>query len=208
MTMSKTKGKFIVFEGMDGTGKSTISKRINEWLTSIGKQVVLTKEPGGSTIGNKCREIILYNTSINKLTDILLFLASRNEHIYRVLKPGVEEGKIILCDRYVYSSFVYQGFMNNNFKQVYKLHKDLKVLFEPDLLLIFKANPDVTIKRLSNGDKFEMHDRSYFEKIQNYYLTEIPKLASEKCKVEIIDANLSIDDIFENVKKSIVDIIS
>lgn len=197
------KGKFIVFEGMDGTGKSTISAKVKTWLLEEKKTCILTKEPGGTTIGNKIREIILYNTSINGLTDILLFLANRNEHINRVIKPNVDEGNIVLCDRYLYSSLVYQGYMNDNFEQVYNLHKDLDLLLEPDLLMIFKADPDVTMKRLSNGDKFEMHDKAYFENIQKHYLEKIPRIVSKKCKLEIIDANFGLDTIFYNVQKAI-----
>jgi len=202
------KGKFIVFEGMDGTGKSTLIKMTKEWIESEKRYCIATKEPGGCPVGTKLREIILYSTFANNLTDILLFLANRNEHINRTIKPNLEQGNIVLCDRYLYSSLVYQGYMNNNFDQVYDLHKQLGLIFEPDLLLIFKADPDVTIKRLSNGDKFEMHDKSYFEKIQGHYLNDIPKSISKKCRLEIIDANHELDVNFDNVKKVISSILS
>ena len=200
--------KFIVFEGMDGTGKSTIAKRTEKWLNETNQKVLYTKEPGGSPIGNKIRDIVLYNTSCNELTDILLFMVQRNEHIYRTIKPNLEKDTIVLCDRYIFSSLVYQGLMDGKFDYVYDLHKQLDLIFEPDLLLIFKADPNVTIKRLSNGDKFEMHDSEYFNKVQKHYLEDIPKIVSDKCSVQIIDANEDEDNVFDQVKKKITYILS
>ena len=200
--------KFIVFEGMDGTGKSTVSRKIETWLKENSHKVLLTKEPGGSPIGKKVRDIVLYNTSCNELTDILLFMVSRNEHIYRTIKPALEKDTMVLCDRYVYSSLVYQGLMNGKFDYVYNLHKQLDILFEPDLLLIFKADPQVTVQRLSNGDKFEMHDKDYFDKVQKHYLNDIPKYVSDKCQLEIIDANFDEEAVFLQVKEKIENMIS
>ena len=200
--------KFIVFEGMDGTGKSTISKRILKWLEENNHKAIYTKEPGGSPIGNKIRDIVLYNTACNDLTDILLFMVQRNEHIYRTIKPNLEKDTIVLCDRYIYSSLVYQGYMNDQFDYVYNLHQQLDLIFEPDLLLLFKADPIKTVNRLSNGDKFEINDSKYFNQVQDHYLNDIPKIVSDKCKVEIIDANFDEDNVFEQVKKKITYILS
>lgn len=205
-----TNGKYIVFEGMDGAGKSTAIKRVNEWLQSIYKEgeVVFTKEAGGTPIGKKIRDIILYNTAANQLTDILLFLADRNENKHRVVLPNVQKGNIVICDRSYCSSLVYQGLMNDKFKEVYDLHKKCDLLLEPDLLLIFDIDPTISMARTSKGDKFEMHDVEYFTQIRSHYKNTIPKYMSDKCRVVFIDGSQTEDMVFYNVKSIISDMLS
>jgi len=196
-------GKYIVFEGMDGTGKSTAIKKVTEWLSQTvqGKEVVFTKEAGGTPIGKKIREIILYNTASKPLTDILLFLADRCENKHRIVIPNVDKGNIVLCDRGFYSSLVYQGYMNDNFDEVYELHLKCNLNYEPDILFIFDTDPKISMSRISKGDKFEIQDIEYFKKIRKHYKEDIPKLVSRHCKIKFIDATLPENEVFEKLKE-------
>lgn len=198
-----TKGKYIIFDGVDGGGKSTTLKKIIHWLNTIvaDKEIIFTKEAGGTPIGRKIREIILYNTASNNLTDVLLFLADRCENKHRVINPNLEKGNIILSDRSFYSSLVYQGYLNDNFNMVYDLHTKCELNVEPNLLLLFDVDPKISMSRITKGDKFEVKDIEYFKKIRKHYMEDIPKLLTDKTKLEIIDASLTEDQVFENVKK-------
>lgn len=197
------KGKYIVFEGMDGTGKSTTIKKIIDWLshTVQDREVVFTKEAGGTPIGKKIREIILYSTAAKSLTDVLLFLADRCENKHRIILPNVDKGNIVLCDRSFYSSLVYQGYMNDNFDEVHDLHVKCNLNYEPDVLLIFDVDPKISMSRISKGDKFEIKDIEYFKEVRRHYKEDIPKLVSRHCKVRFIDASLSENEVFDKVKE-------
>jgi dTMP kinase len=201
------KGKYIVFEGMDGSGKSTCIEEIGKWLKEIIKdrEVISTKEPGCTPIGKKIRDIILYNTASDALTDVLLFMSDRNENKYRTLIPNLDKGNIILCDRNYYSSLVYQGYMNNNFDMVYELHKKCDLLFQPDILFLFDLDPELGMSRTGKGDKFEVMDKTYFEKVRNHYLKDIPNLIDDDCKIFIIDTSIEQEKVIEQVKEILFD---
>ena len=206
---NKRKGKYIVFEGMDGSGKSTCIKEMGEWLKKEFEiNSIVTKEPGCTPIGKKIRDIILYNTASDIMTDILLFMADRVENKYRTLIPNLEQGNLILCDRNFYSSIVYQGYMNNNFDMVYNLHKKCDLLFEPDVLFIFDLDPELGMSRTGKGDKFEVMDKEYFSKVRSHYLNDIPKLVSDDCKIFVIDTSVEQSKVFEQVKEILLDILS
>jgi dTMP kinase len=200
-------GKYIVFEGMDGSGKSTCIKEVGNWLNEIlkDKEVILTKEPGCTPISKKIREIILYNTASDDLTDILLFMSDRNENKYRTLIPNLDKGNIILCDRNFYSSLVYQGYMNNKFDMVYDLHKKCDLLFYPDVLFIFDLDPELGMSRTGKGDKFEIMDKEYFTKVREHYLNDVPNLKNEDCKMFVIDTSCPQKDVIKLVKEILFD---
>ena len=105
-------GLFITFEGADGCGKSTQLKFLAEYLKENGADVVLTREPGGSLVAEKIREILLdkENAEMDAMTEALLYAAARAEHVRKVIKPALQEGKVVLCDRFVHSSLAYQGY--------------------------------------------------------------------------------------------------
>lgn len=204
--MEKTKGFYIVFEGVDGAGKTTMIERTRKWL-SEKFEVMITKEPGGSPIGKKVREIVLHTTSSGPLTDVLLFMVDRSEKISRILIPNKENGIITLSDRNYVSSLVYQGFMKGFENRILKLHKDCDLNYDPDLLIIFDIDPEMSMSRMSKGDKFEIHDLEYFQKVRKHYKEDIPKLISDDCQVRILDANLEEDEVFKNIQKIISDMI-
>jgi dTMP kinase len=187
-------GKLIVIEGIDGAGKSTITNLLSEELIkrkpSTSKyDVRITREPGATPICKKLKTIINTTTTIDYVTDFLLFAGCRNENINKVIIPSLKKGDITISDRYVYSSFVYQGLMNNDYERIYKVHKMLDLILVPDILFILDIDPITAIKRTSSDDKFEKNNIDYFKKIQNFYIEKSDEWATDGCQKHIIDCN-------------------
>src|SRR3989338_2612786 len=131
-------GKFITFEGIEGCGKTTQIKLLNEYLQGKGFKTILTREPGGTTIGDKIRQILLdpANKKMHPLTELLLYGASRAQHVEELIRPALSEGKIVLCDRYSDSTTAYQGAARR---------VDKKILASLDAIATSGLVPDITI---------------------------------------------------------------
>jgi len=190
-------GLFISFEGGEGSGKSTVIKKVKSVLENKGYDVVLTREPGGTDVSEKIREVILYN-EITPLTEALLFAASRKEHIDKIVKPALDEGKIVLCDRFIHSSYVYQGIVQNvGIKKVKEINGLVLEDFFIDLVVLLDVDPTVGLTRIKENsrevNKIDGYDISFHEGVRNSYLKVIN---DEKNKI-IVDANLSESDVFE-----------
>lgn len=189
---------FIVFEGVDGCGKSTQIKKLYQYLINHKYDVVLTREPGGTFSGELIRELFLTNNFDQEL-QYLLMLASRAEHIDSVILPALKENKIILSDRYGDSTNVYQAIDNSNLNWI--ANKLIKNIL-PDLTLIFTIDSKEALRRIKKRftnkmDVFEEQlSESVIEKRQQKYL----QIASQnKSKYIIIDANKSVAEIHENI---------
>ena len=160
------KGKFITFEGIDGAGKSTHVETISAYLRAKGKTVVTTREPGGTPLGERLREILLHEP-MHLETEALLMFASRREHIDQLIAPALERGDWVISDRFTDASFAYQG--GGRQLSTHKLdileqwvHAD----FQPHLTLLFDVPLDVARARLDNTrtlDKFEREKQDFFE---------------------------------------------
>ncbi len=197
-------GKFITFEGADGSGKTTQLKIIKEFLENSGYKVVETREPGATAIGEKIREILLHETEkISDNCEMFLFLADRAEHIERLIKPAIECGKIVLCDRHTDSTIAYQGYGRGKNKEILRKLNDIAVNgLIPDLTLLF----DVTIETAQNRvgkdkDRMESAGREFFERVRNGYL-ELQKENPERIK--LINANNSIETVTKDTKDIII----
>lgn len=140
---------FIVFEGVDGSGKSTQTKLLANTLKEMGFKVVLTREVGGTDFGNQCREILMSNKKISTLSQLLLINAARVEHLENVIKPALANGKIVICDRYIDSTLVYQG-QNEPTILTYidNLHKEYCNNFMPDITFFLSISKNTMIKRI------------------------------------------------------------
>ena len=201
------KGLFITLEGPDGSGKSTVSRMLASYLREKGLSVTLTREPGGTDISEKIRHIILdnKNTEIAYTTEALLYAASRAQHISEKIVPAIDSGRIIICDRFVLSSLVYQGVGRGLGIDSVKMINDFAIQgIEPDAILFFDINPKVALKRKtkkSKGDRLEKEDISFHEKVYRGY-KELADIYSEKIKV--IDASKSKEEVFNQVR-NIVD---
>ncbi|MDU5969976.1 MAG: dTMP kinase [Finegoldia magna] len=189
---------FITFEGPDGSGKSTIIQKVYDYLIENNYDVIKTREPGGSPIAEKIRNLILdtENIKMGYRTEALLYAASRAQHVEETILPALNENKIVLCDRFLISSLAYQGVGRGLGIENVRNINDFAIngIF-PDFVLFFDVDPITTLKRkssLDTADRLEKEGNNFHERVYNGY-KEI--LNSEK-NIEIIDATQSVEDVF------------
>ena len=196
--MIKTKGFFITFEGGEASGKTTQIKKLKNWLQKNKIPSLITREPGGTKIAEYLRKIILSkkeNVSINM--EVLLLMTSRLDHLNKIIIPALNNNKIVICDRYVDSTAIYQGYYNKfGVQKIYQLHKLLLNNFLPDLTFVFNNNPNIAKKPLlkrKNKNKYDKVDYKFNNKINSAFI----KLAKKNSRFIIIDATLSINEIHD-----------
>lgn len=162
------KGKLIVIEGIDGSGKSTCAKNLTEKLNSINIKTIYTFEPTHSHYGAKLREGML-SEDLDAEEELLLFVKDRKEHIEYMIKPALEEGYFIILDRYFYSSIAYQGAKGIDINRIMNLHKDFIV--KPDIVFIFHLPIDIALNRIISkrgiADRFE--NKTYLKKVDKIF---------------------------------------
>jgi len=190
------RGRFITLEGMDGAGKSTHVAWIAERLRALGNAVLVTREPGGTPLAERLRELVLAQP-MDPIVETMLLFAARADHVQREIAPALEAGTWVLCDRFTDATFAYQGGGKGvaaeliaHLAQV--SHNGLL----PDLTLVFDCPYEVSRERLRNTgrvpDRFEREDRSFFDRVRQAYLA-LARSAPERMRV--IDATGSVDDI-------------
>jgi len=197
------KGLFITFEGADGCGKTTQLELVSKYLSEKGIVYITTREPGATELGVKLREILLnYDGEVAPECETFLFLADRAQHIETKVKPALEEGKIVLCDRHTDSTVAYQGYGRGQDIGRIKCLNDIAVNgLKPDLTLVFDVDSDVAAKRVGKDkDRMESAGDDFHKKVKEGYL-KIAKEESER--VKIVNANLNIEQVFEQTKKII-----
>ena len=203
---SKKRGKFITLEGMDGAGKSTHIPTIIAALKARGIEVVSTREPGGTRLGEQLRALLLHDT-MHVETETLLMFAARREHIETVIAPALKRGAYVLSDRFTDATYAYQcgakGVSANKIKQ---LEKWVQGKLQPDLTLLFDVPVEISMKRLTTArepDKFEREDAKFFEKLRSAYLT---RAEENPTRFRVVDANQALDKvkvIVENIVSTI-----
>lgn len=195
-------GKLIVFEGPDGSGKTTILKKINERLKDSGHPIMLVREPGGTSISEKIREIIIDNDNeeMDAKTECLLFAASRAQLVEEKIRPALEEGKIVLCDRFVLSSLLYQGIGRAlGVEEVKKINNFATGGIKPDLTIFFNIDyKTALIRKRSNftADRLESEDFDFHKKIFDAYLDLAKKYKDD---IKQVDASQSIKQVSNDV---------
>ena len=195
-------GQFITIEGIECVGKSTNAKYIETMLNKKGYKTLLTREPGGSGIGEKIRNILLFEKkdTLSPMTELLLLFAAREKHINEIIKPALENGTWVICDRFTDASFAYQGFGRElGFDEVNQLKALIQKDFEPDLTILLDAPLEVITSRrkLNPNDRFESEDKKFFGRVRNGYL-ELAKIFEDRVKV--IDASQDIEDVQNQIK--------
>ncbi len=201
------KGLFITFEGVDGCGKTTQLTKTKEFLESKGYDVVVTREPGAGEIGNKIREMLLhYNGNISDKCEMFLFLADRAQHIENLIKPSVDKGKVVLCDRHTDSTLAYQGFARGqDIELLNKLNKIAVNGIIPDLTLLYDLDTDIAQERVGlNKDRMESVNIEFHKKVRNGYLSLQKKYPE---RIKLINANNSIEKVFEQTKDIVLQLI-
>ncbi len=199
---------FITFEGPDGSGKTTVLKKINDFLTSLKIDFILTREPGGSNSkeAQQIRDIILNNHSqITDMTEAILYAADRRLNLEKNIWPALKAKKIVFCDRYVDSSFAYQGYGRQlGFAKIKTLQDLITDKTYPDLTIFFDLSPKQSEKRIDqrlSKDRLEQTNLAFKNRVYQGY-KEIIKMFPERFVV--IDASRSKSDVFNDVKKIIL----
>lgn len=196
-------GFFITFEGGEGVGKTTQLKLVADELRKKGYDVVATREPGGTTLGEKIREILLKGDvdKMSPMTEALLFTAVRADHVEKVIKPAVNSGKIVLCDRYVDTTYAYQGFAHGlGIQKMMDLYNLAIGDFKPNLTIIFDIDPKKSHGNLTEMNRFENMGNEWLSKgLQGF--RESAKLDEKRCAV--MDSVGPIPEITERIMKII-----
>lgn len=205
-------GKFISIEGIEGAGKSTQLSFIRDFLETRGKRVVVSREPGGTELGEQIRKLLLAprEDGMSEDAELLLMFAARAEHIHQVIKPALERGDWVLCDRFVDATFAYQGGGRGIDRNRIETISDwtLKGL-ETDLTLLFDLPVAVgqsrVIKRQQEKDRFEREKAAFFEKIRDCYLQ---RAEAEPQRIKCIDASLDIEAIQSQLSGILAELLS
>lgn len=195
-------GLFITMEGTDGSGKTTQIKLLEKYLLNKGYKVVCTREPGGTPISEKIREIIIdkNNIEMTDMTEALLYAAARAQHVSQIILPTLKEGGIVISDRFVDSSVVYQGFARSIGERLIKnINKYAVADLEPDITFLLKLRPEDGLKRKeaqAELDRLEAEKFSFHQRVYDGYVR-----LSKRCKnrIRVIDALKSVDEIHREI---------
>ena len=202
-------GQFITIEGIECVGKSTNAKFIENTLNKKGYKTLVTREPGGSGVGEKIRNILLFENkdTLSPMTELLLLFAAREKHINEIIKPALRQGTWVICDRFTDASFAYQGFGREmGFDKVNALKSLIQKDFEPELTILLDAPLEIITSRrkLNPNDRFESEDKAFFQRVRNGYL-ELANIFDERVKV--IDASKDIQEVQDQIRILINDLV-
>ena len=196
--MTNKRGFFLTLEGAEGVGKSTNIEFITQYLEQRGIDYVLTREPGGTQLGEKIRELLLavHEESMSELTELLLVFAARAQHLDKIIEPALAAGKWVVCERFTDATFAYQGAGRGlSMETIGELESMVQGELRPDLTLILDLDPEIGMQRASNRgelDRFEREQMSFFRHVRQGYL-DIAQAEPERCTV--IDAAKSLEDV-------------
>lgn len=201
------KGLFITLEGADGCGKTTQLNLLKAYLTSKGYEIVVTREPGGKGLGEKLREILLnYDGEVSDRCEAFLYLADRAQNIDTIIKPAINSGKIVLCDRHTDSSVAYQGYgREQNIDNINMLNELAVNGVHPDLTIVFDIDTETSMARVgAEKDRLESAGIEFHKRVRNGYL-EIAKKNPQRIKV--VDASQTIEDVQRDVIKIVEEVL-
>jgi dTMP kinase len=217
VTISQNRGRFITIEGLDGCGKSTQLGRLAEALRSSGREVVLTREPGGTPIGEKIRSVLLHSGTLglSPWAELALMFAARAQHLDELILPALEAGKLVLCDRFTDSSEAYQGGGRKlGSEPVLELHRTLCRGVQPDLTILMDSEVSASVsrarqrnreraqrqadagRRQDDENRFEQESRAFFERVHAKYLDIAQR---EPQRVVVVDARRPPDVVFPEI---------
>ncbi len=198
------KGKFITFEGIDGAGKSSHVEWLAEWLRAKGLTIHVTREPGGTPLGEKLREMLL-NDPMHLETETLLMFAARREHLARVIEPALARGEWVVCDRFSDATYAYQGGGRGLDRTKFQILEHwVHDHVQPNMTLLFDLPLDVARERIAQAsrvlDRFEQERADFHERVRQAYLERAHANPSRIC---VIDANHPLDDIRKTLEKTV-----
>jgi len=201
--MANINSRFISLEGSEGVGKTTSLKFVQSFVEALGHEVLITREPGGTPMAEEIRNILLSEReeTVEVDTELLLMFAARTQHVNQVIKPALEQGKWVICDRFVDASYAYQGGGRGiEFSRLQQLEKWCLGDFSPDVTLLLDMSSSEGIERTKKrgkADRFEIERMSFYEKIRNAYLQ---RAKMEPCRIHIINAAPSVEVVQAEIK--------
>jgi dTMP kinase len=204
------KGKFIVIEGVDFTGKTTQMNKISAFLNSLSINHIVTREPGGTKLGESVRDIVLKVQAEDpaKEATLLLFMASRAENIAKIVLPALLSGRHVICDRFIASTLVYQGVLSGfKWEDILSVHKLFNYNLYPDLTILLDARPNILLERSKNqnterqNNKYDFLPLETFEKLEQAFIktSEIKEL-----NTKILNAEEDEEEVFAKIKSFIM----
>jgi len=201
-----TQGRFITLEGIDGAGKSTHLSFIADLLTRRGVSVRVTREPGGTRLGEKLRELLLDpEQTVHPDTETLLLFAARQEHLHSVIRPALAAGQCVVCDRFTDATFAYQGWGRGiDLTKLETLESWVQGQLQPDLTLYFDVPTEVARERIEatrTRDRFEQEQQAFFERVRNGYLD---RAARHPHRIRILDSQRPLTDIQKELENILV----
>ncbi len=210
MVISMKKGIFITFEGPDGSGKTTVSKGVYNKCLEMGINVIYTREPGGIEIAEEIRKIILdpKNVTMDSKTEALLYAASRRQHLVEKVKPALDEGKVVLCDRFVDSSLAYQGCGRHlGIDEVWSINNFAIEGFMPTKTIYLDISAEEGLKRIETRefkDRLDQEAIQFHLDVQQGYKQIVEKF---KDRMVIVDASKTVDEVIDEATKRVLEII-
>lgn len=203
------KGVFITFEGGEGTGKTSQIKMVKDFLSSKGIDCISTREPGGIDISEQIREVILNtkNTAMDYKTEALLYAAARRQHMVERVIPAINEGKVVLCDRFLDSSLVYQGYTRGlGIDEVLNINKYVIEDYMPDLTIYLDIEPEKGLERISKNkgreiNRLDLENIDFHNKVREGYKKLISMYDG---RIEEVDASESLEAVYNNIINIIV----
>jgi dTMP kinase len=185
-------GRFITIEGIEGVGKTTNIEFVKSWLEKQNIQYITTREPGGTQLGEQLRELLLHGGEVCSNAELLMMFASRAQHLEQVIKPAIEQGKWVICDRFTDSTYAYQGGGREmNVDVIAQLEKIVHGDFQPSLTLLLDAPVEIGRARAAKrgaADRIEAEDLSFFNRVRDMFLAR----AKAQDRFTVIDATQSL----------------
>ncbi|MFK7890015.1 MAG: dTMP kinase [Granulosicoccus sp.] len=203
------RGKFITLEGLEGVGKTSNRQRIEQLLTRAGIDFVGTREPGGTPVGEKLRDLVLHADGIMQPeTELLLMAASRLEHVAQLIEPALSRGQWVLCDRYLDASVAYQGAGRQlGTDRVVQLHSSMGLTLQPDLTVLLDMPVEAGLARMAargKPDRIESETVAFFERARDAYLK---RAQADPARFNVVDASRTLDEVCNDVSAAVQSLI-
>ncbi len=199
------KGSFITFEGVEGAGKSTQIERLADTLRDVGREVVVTREPGGTALGTELRRLAMHfrDPTPSPTTELLLYLADRAQHLSELIVPAIARGDVVLCDRFSASTIVYQGFARGlDIEIISRLDELVRAGNRPSLTVLLDCPVEVGLRRAHGDDRFHEEARGFHERVRRGFLA----LAHQDPeRYLVVDATASADDVHARIRTRVFD---
>lgn len=198
----KKKGFFITFEGIDGSGKSTQIQKLAKFLEDNGFDIIMTREPGGSVGGEEIRNLLLQGEvdRWSAETEILLFTAARRDHLERIILPALQDGKIVICDRFTDSTRMYQGMRGPKLRNLVDNLTEEVINCDPDLTIIIDIDPEISLKRAKSRETAEERFEDFGVDLQKKMRKGFIDLSKEfNCRIKVVNGQQSVDDLAKEI---------